>query len=203
MGKYTTFHNCNVFKGLVSTLPRATVKDTQPNPTGTPPANDLNASSSTSKAEVEEDTQPSPMGTPSTDDHTIPPAIPEAEIEEDLPATQSTSPAKFREDSVALTAILADQQADPPTLDSSMGIEGKEYLEWIKVHSSCKAAAMGSTPHNPGESSGNATATLGGRKELVASWRRSGGTLGMFLGLPHLKAPQSQCPRAKRIRVLS
>ena len=33
-----------------------------------------------------------------------------------------------------------------------MGNEGKEYLKWIKVHSSHKVAAVGSIPCNPGES---------------------------------------------------
>ena len=128
MGKHTTFRDHDVFEGLVSALPRATVKETQPRPTGTPPADDLTASSSMSKAEVEEDTQPS---TPLTDDPTVPSAIPEAEIEEDLSAIQNTSPAKLGKDSVALTVILADQLANPPTLASSTGNEGKEYLEWI------------------------------------------------------------------------
>ena len=186
MGKHTTFHNCDVFKGLASALPRAMVEETQPSPMGTPPANDLTCSSSTSKAEVEEDTQPSPMGTPLVDDPTILSTVPEAQIEEDLLATWSTSPANLREDSVALTTILVDQLANPPTPLSSMGNEGKEYAEWIKVHSSHTAAAVESIPHNP---SSTTTAALGGRKELVTSWRRSGGTLEMFLSLPHLKAP--------------
>ena len=59
--------HCNVFEGLVSAVPRATVKETQPSPMETPPADDLTASSSTSKAEVEEDIQPRPMGTPLAD----------------------------------------------------------------------------------------------------------------------------------------
>ena len=137
MGKYTTFHKCDVFEGLARALPRATVKETHPSPMGTPPADDLTTSPPTSKAEVEEDTQPSPMGTSLVDDPTVPSAVPEAEIEEDLSATQSTSPAKLGEDSVVLTTVLATKLTDPPTLVSSMGSKGKEYPEWKKVHSSC------------------------------------------------------------------
>ena len=54
MGKYTTFCYHDVFKGLVRALPRAMVKETHPSPMGTPPADGLTASSSSSKAEVEE-----------------------------------------------------------------------------------------------------------------------------------------------------
>ena len=143
------------------------------------------------------------MGTPLADDPTVPSAIPETEVREDLSATWSTSLVKLGEDLVALTAVLADQLANPPTLVSSMGNEGKEYPKWIKVHSSHQAAAVGSIPCNQRESGSAATTPLGGRKGLIASWRRNGGTLGMFLSPPHLKAPQNQCPGAKRIRVLS
>ena len=41
MGKHTTFHDCNVFEGLANALPRAMVKDAQPSPTGSSPAEDL------------------------------------------------------------------------------------------------------------------------------------------------------------------
>ena len=67
MGKHTTFHNCNVFKGLANALPRATVKDSQPRPSGNSPVDDLTTSSSTSKAEVKEDAQPGPVGMPLAD----------------------------------------------------------------------------------------------------------------------------------------
>ena len=89
---------------------------------------------STAMSKVE-DTQPSPMGTPPADDPTILSAESEAEIKEDLAATQSASPARLGEDSVALTTTWADQLTDPLTPSSSMGNEGKEYLKWIKVHS--------------------------------------------------------------------
>ena len=95
MGKHTTFHDCDVFEGLTNALPRATVKDTQPSPMMSSPADYPTASSSASKAEIEEDalagpvgmplvdptistamsevedTQPSPVGTPLMDDPTI------------------------------------------------------------------------------------------------------------------------------------
>ena len=126
MGKHTTFHDCNVFTGLANALPRATVEDTQPSPMGNSLEDDLTASSSTSEPEVPEveDTQPSPTGTPLADDPTVPSAIPKTEVRENLSATWSTSPVKLGEDLVTLTAVLADQLTDPPTLASSMGNEG-------------------------------------------------------------------------------
>ena len=83
MGKHTTFHNCNVFKGLVNASPRATVKDTQPSPMGSSPVEDLTTSSSTSKAEFQEDTQPSPMGDSLTDNTTASSSTSKAEVEDD------------------------------------------------------------------------------------------------------------------------
>ena len=173
MGKHTTFHDCNVFEGPENALPRATVEDTQPSPTGSSPAEDLTISSSTLEAkgtqpspmgmplvdptistamcEVE-DTQPSPTGTSPVDNPTVPSAIPGPDIREDLSATQSSSPARLGKDSVALTIAWADQLTIPPTPSSSMGNEGKEYLKWIKVHSSHKATAVGSILCNPRES---------------------------------------------------
>ena len=121
MGKHITFHNCNIFKGLADTLPRAMVEDTQPSHMGNSPADDLTISSSTSEAVVEVDAQPGPVGMPLADDPTILLVIPEAEIGEDLSATQSTSPAKLGKDSIALTTAWADQLANHPTSASSMG----------------------------------------------------------------------------------
>ena len=91
-------------------------------------------------------TQPSPTGTPPADDPTIPSAKSRAEIKEDLAATQSASPARLGEDLVALTTTWKNQLTTLPLAVSSMGNKGKEYLKWIKVHSSHKEAAVGSIP---------------------------------------------------------
>ena len=121
---------------------------------------------------------------------TIPSTIPEAEMREDLSATQSASPARLGEDLVALLChAWADQPTNPPTPASSMGNEGKEYPKWIEV---CIPPirwplweVSPSVLENP---SATMTAALGGRKELVIlSWRRNGGTFGIFLGMTCLK----------------
>ena len=132
-----------------SSLSEADVmEDIHPGPAGMPL---VDPTISTAMFEVE-DTQPSLTGTPLVDDPTVPSAVPKAVIREDLSAAWSASPVRMWEDLVALTAAWADQLTNPPTLASSMGNEWKEYPKWIKVHSSHKAAAVGSIPCNPRES---------------------------------------------------
>ena len=63
IGKYTTFNKYDVFKGLGNALSGATVENTQPSPTETPPADSTTSSAMTDI----EDTQPSLMGTPPGD----------------------------------------------------------------------------------------------------------------------------------------
>ena len=211
IGKYTTFNEHDVFKGLGNALPEAEdkdigtppadstassamtdIKDTQPSPTETRSADDPIPPSPVYKPEAEDedmgtpladsttspamtdakDTQPSPMetqsandpisplpeykpededmGTPLADDTTVLSAEPEAGIQKDLPATQGASPARL-EDLVAPTAILVDKLAGPSTLASSTVSKGQEFPKWIKVHSSQKAAAVGSVPYKSRE----------------------------------------------------
>ena len=114
--------------------------------TGTPPA-DSTASPAMTDAK---DTQPSPVETPPADDTTVLAAKPDAGIQKDLPATWGASPARL-EDPVAPTAVLMDKLAGPPTPANHMAREGQEYLQWIKVHSSQKVAAVGSVPYKSGE----------------------------------------------------
>ena len=95
-------------------------------------------------------TQPSPVETPPADDTTVPVAKPDARIQKDLAATWGASPTKL-EDLVAPTAILVDKLASPPTLASCTVRARQEYLQWIRVHSSQKAAIVGSVPYKSGE----------------------------------------------------
>ena len=82
-----------------------------------------------------EDTRSGPVETLPADDTTVPVAKPNAKIQKDLPATQGASPAKL-EDPVAPTAIPVDKLASPPTPASCTVKERREYLQWVKVHSS-------------------------------------------------------------------
>ena len=160
-GKYTTFNEYDIFKGLGNALPEAKYKDmgtpledsttspamtdaedTQPTPVGTPPVD-----STTSHAMTDaKDTQPSPVEAPLVDDTTVPAAKSDARIMKDLPAAWGASPARLA-DLVAPTAIFVDRVAGPPTLACHTIREGQEYLQWIKVHSSQKVAAVGSVPY--------------------------------------------------------
>ena len=83
-------------------------------------------------------------------DPIVPSAKPKVVIEEDLPAIWGTSPARV-EDPVAPTAAFVDKSANPPTLVNSIESEGQEYPKWVKVHSSQKAAAVGSAPYKHGK----------------------------------------------------
>ena len=133
-------------------------EDTQPSPVGTPPAD-----STASPAMIDtKDTQPSPVDAKPVDDTTVLAAKSDARIQKDLPVTQGVSPARL-EDPVAPTAILVDKWASPPTLASSTVREGQEYLQWIKVHSSQKAAT------NPEDPSSTVTIVQRGIKEYDTS----------------------------------
>ena len=140
IGKYTTFNEHDVFKGLGNALPEAEDEDM-----GTPPADSTTSPTMTHA----EDTQPSPVEAPLVDNTTVLAAKSDARIQKDLPAAWGASPARL-EDPVAPTAILVDKLAGPPTLASGMVREGQEYMQWIKVHSSQKAAAVGSVPYKSG-----------------------------------------------------
>ena len=233
IGKYTTFNEHDVFKGLGNTLPEAEDKDM-----GTPPVDSTASSSMTdvkdtqfshmetqlgddpisllpvykSEAKDEdtvtpladstaspamtdaEDTQPSPVGTPlahstaspamtdakvtppspveapPADDTTVPVAKSNTGIQKDLPATWGASPARL-EDPVVPTAILVDKLAGPPTLAICM-VRGQEYLQWIKVHSSQKAATVGSVPYKSGGPWQHCSCSSKQRKSLMPLRRR-------------------------------
>ena len=96
------------------------------------------------------DTQPSPVEAPPVHGTTVLVTKPDARIQKDLPATWGASPARLK-DLVAPTTILVDKLAGPPTLASHTVREGQGYLQWIKVHSSQKVAAVGSLPYKSRE----------------------------------------------------
>ena len=64
IGKYTTFNEHDVFEGLGNALSGATVKNTQPSPMGTPPAD---STASYAMTDIK-DIQPSPTETQSAND---------------------------------------------------------------------------------------------------------------------------------------
>ena len=103
-------------------------------------------------------------GLPSANDTTVPLAEPEAMIEKDWPVTQGARPARL-EDPFAPTATLVDKLASPLTLANSMLSKGQEYPKWVKVHSSQKAATVGSYPTNLGNPSSTTTVVPSGIKE--------------------------------------
>ena len=107
---------------------------------GTPPA-DFTASHKMADAE---DTQSGPVETPLMDNITVPVAEPDAKIQKDLMTTWGASPAEL-EDQVAPTNVTVDKLAGPPTPAGHMVRKRQEYPQWIKVHSSQKAAAVGGT----------------------------------------------------------
>ena len=107
--------------------------------TGTPPV-DFAALPAMTNAK---DSQPSPLETPPAAKHNT-------RIQKDLLATQGGSPVKL-EDPVTPTTILVDKLAGPPTLASHTAKERQEHLQWVKIHSSQKAAAVGSAPYKHGE----------------------------------------------------
>ena len=143
-------------------------EDTQPSLMGTPQADSAASSAMTdvedspsSPMETQSTNDPIPplslykpegkdRGTPSAKDTTVPSAEPEARIKKDLPTTWGASPARL-EDLVAPTAVLVDNLASPPTLASIAVSKGQEYLQWIKVLSSQKVAAVGRVPYKPRE----------------------------------------------------
>ena len=129
MRRYTTFHDCNVFEGLVHGLP---------------------------EAEVEETTQPDPIEPSVADSPTVLAIV--VCVLENVSGTLIATPATSKEESVTCVTIsttMADEPADPPTpLKTTSDVRSpteSEYLRWVKVHSSCMAASVGSIPCNPGD----------------------------------------------------
>ena len=107
------------------------------------------------EVEVEETTQPNPIEPLPADD---PAVLTIAPSRSEKSATLITTPATSEEELVTLvtTSIaLAYELADPPTPSETTGDARSptevEYLTWIKVHSSCMAASVGSIPCNPGD----------------------------------------------------
>ena len=113
---------------------------------GTPP---VDSTTSPAMADTKV-TQPSPVETPLADYTTVPLAKPNTETDKDLLTAQAASPAKL-ENQVVPTARLVDKLASPPTQAGCMVKARQEYPQWIKVHSSQKAAAVGGAPYKSGE----------------------------------------------------
>ena len=134
--KYITFSEQEVFKGLGKDEPETKDRDTK-----APPV-DFTASPAMADAN---DTQSGPVETPLVDDITVPVSESNAEIQKDNPTTQGASPVES-DDAVAPTAMLVDKLASPSTPASHTVRERQKYPQGIKVHSSRKATAVGSTP---------------------------------------------------------
>ena len=128
MKPYTTFSNCDVFKGLTC---------------------------KTSEVGVEETVQPNPTESTLVDDPATLITRPSAVVDES--ATLITTPSIPAEKSVALIttpAVLVDKPADPTALPEKTTDMGKaedlEYPKWINVHPSHLGASMGSfSPRRP------------------------------------------------------
>ena len=129
MRRYTTFHDCNVFEGLVHVLP---------------------------EAEIEETTQPNSIKPPAADSPAV--LAIAMSVLENMSAALIATPATSEEELVAcvtISAALEDEPANPPTPLKTTGDARSptelEYLRWVKVHSSLTVASVGSIPCNPGD----------------------------------------------------
>ena len=141
IGRYITLSEPDIFEGLGNAIPEAEYRDM-----GTPL---VDSTTSPVMADVE-DTQLSPVETPLVDDTTVMATKPDVQTQKDLPATQGASPTKL-EDTAAPTVVSVDKLAGPPTPASHMVKESQEHLQWIQVHSSQKAATVGSVPYKSWE----------------------------------------------------
>ena len=139
IGKYTTFSESDIFESLGNAIHEAKYRDM-----GTPLV-DFTASSVMADME---DAQLSPVETRLADDTAVLATEPNTEIQKDLPATWC--PVKL-EATAAPTVVLVDKLTNPPTLASHRVKERQEYLQLIQVHSSQKAATVGSVPYKSEE----------------------------------------------------
>ena len=129
MKRYMTFSDHDVFEGLAHGLPGA---------------------------EVKEATQPNPIEPPLADGPAILTIAPS--VSKNMSAALITTPATSEEELVTLVttpAALADEPVNPPTpsdtTDDARSLTEPEYPKWVKVHSSCVVACVGSIPCNLGD----------------------------------------------------
>ena len=129
MKLYTTFSDCNVFKGLTCKISEAGANETmQPNPTKSAPLDDPATLMTTPSALVDELT---------------------------ILTTTHPKPAEESVTLVTTPAVSVDEPSDSTTLPEATSdaekTEDPEYPKWIKVHLSHPAASMESLPPTLGD----------------------------------------------------